>query len=176
MGPAVSSERRDRSARPRILYHLALGSNLGDRRDHLAKALVFLLGCGRLKKKSALYETSPQGMAGAGPFLNMVLALESDLGPGELLAACKKYEASQGRDLEHSHNQNRTIDIDILLAGDLVMATPELTVPHPRLCARGFVLVPLFEIAPKLVHPLEKVTVTRLLSRWQGRETIKRLD
>jgi len=158
-----------------ILYHLGLGSNQGDRRAHIEKAVTFLQECGRVVKRSALYETSPLGMPGAALFYNLALALESRLSPQDLLVACKEHESSQGRDLENSHYKNRPIDIDILLAGDTVMATPELTVPHPRLCQRGFVLVPLFEIAPKLVHPLEKATVTQLLSRLRSQEKIRRL-
>ena len=159
-----------------ILFYLGLGSNLGDRKRHIEDAIAFLQSCGRVVRKSAFYETSPLAMPAAGLFLNMVLALESVLDPQELLAVCKVHEASQGRDLEDSHYKNRPIDIDILQAGDMVIATPELTVPHPRLCERGFVLVPLFEIAPKLVHPLEKVTVTRLLSRLKGGEKIRRQE
>jgi 2-amino-4-hydroxy-6-hydroxymethyldihydropteridine diphosphokinase len=159
-----------------ILYYLGLGSNLGDRKRHIEDAIKFLQSRGRVVKKSALYETSPLAMPAAGLFLNMVLALESALGPQELLAVCKKHEAFQGRDLQDSHNRPRCIDIDILLVADIVIATPELTVPHPRLCQRGFVLVPLFEIAPKLVHPLEKVTVTRLLSRLRSQEKIRSLE
>jgi len=159
-----------------ILYYLGLGSNLGDRRSHIEAAIVFLGGCGRVLKRSSVYETTPLGMPCAGLFLNMVLTLESRLPPPELLAKCREHEASQGRDPQDSHYKDRAIDIDILLAGDLVLATPELTVPHPRLCERGFVLVPLFEIAPKLVHPVEKVTVARLLSRLKGTGTVKRLE
>jgi 2-amino-4-hydroxy-6-hydroxymethyldihydropteridine diphosphokinase len=166
---------QNRRERKSILYYLCLGSNLGDRRAHIEAALAFLQGCGRVIKKSALYETSPVDMPSAGLFLNMVLALETTLSPQELLLVCKKYEVAQGRDLDNSHYRDRTIDIDILLAGDLVMDTPELTMPHPRLCERGFVLVPLFEIAPKLVHPLEKVTVTRLLSRLKGGGKIRKI-
>ncbi len=159
-----------------ILYYLGLGSNLGDRRLHLENAAAFLRRCGRVLKMSAVYETTPQGMPGAGPFYNQVLALETSLPPLELLARCKEHEASQGRDLEHSHYRDRVIDIDILFAGDRIIASPELAVPHPRLAERGFALVPLFEIAPKLVHPLEKATVARLLSRWRGTEKIVRLQ
>jgi 2-amino-4-hydroxy-6-hydroxymethyldihydropteridine diphosphokinase len=158
------------------LYYLGLGSNLGDRRAHLERAASFLAGCGRVLKRSSIYETTPVGMPGAGLFLNRVLTLESALAPRELLARCKAYEAGQGRDVRDSHCRDRAIDIDILLAGNRVMNTPELILPHPRLVERGFVLVPLFEIAPKLLHPVEKVTVARLLSRLKGGETIKRLD
>jgi 2-amino-4-hydroxy-6-hydroxymethyldihydropteridine diphosphokinase len=158
------------------IYHLGLGSNLGDRKQNIEKAIDFLRTCGRVLKKSALYETTAQGMPGSGPFYNMVLALESALPPSGLLKKCKEYEAAQGRDLENSHYRDRAIDIDFLLAGDLVIDTPELTIPHPRLAGRGFVLVPLFEIAPKLVHPLEKVTVTRLLSRLKSKGMIRRLE
>jgi 2-amino-4-hydroxy-6-hydroxymethyldihydropteridine diphosphokinase len=168
-----AAPRRQRGA---LLYYLGLGSNLGDRRRHLDDAAAFLSRCGRVVKRSAVYETTPQGMPGAGLFYNQVLALETPLQPAALLARCKEHEASRGRDLGRSHYRDRAIDIDILLAGDLVVATPELTVPHPRLAGRGFALVPLFEIAPKLVHPQEKVTIARLLSRLPGGETIRRLE
>ena len=158
------------------LFHVGLGSNQDDRRVHMEAAVDFLQGCGRVLKRSALYETTALDMPGAGPFYNMALALESPLSPLALLAACQAHEAAQGRDLANSHYRDRSIDIDILLAGDLIMDTPELTIPHPRLCQRGFVLVPLFEIAPKLVHPVEKATVTRLLSRLRGGEKIRRLE
>jgi 2-amino-4-hydroxy-6-hydroxymethyldihydropteridine diphosphokinase len=162
--------------RPGVLYHLSLGSNLGDRRAHIEEAVAFLQGLGRVARRSVLYETTPVDMPAAPLFYNLALALETSLQPMELLARCKEHEARQGRDLEDCHYRDRPIDIDILLAGDLVVDTPELTIPHPLLCQRGFVLVPLFEIAPKLVHPLEKVTVTRLLSRWRGREKVRRLE
>jgi 2-amino-4-hydroxy-6-hydroxymethyldihydropteridine diphosphokinase len=158
------------------LYYLGLGSNLGDRRAHLVRALSFLAGLGHLLKRSSIYETSPVGMPGSAPFLNMVATLAAAMEPVELLRECKDHEAGQGRDLADSHLRDRAIDIDILLAGNVVMNTQELTLPHPRLVERGFVLVPLFEIAPKLVHPIEKVSVARLLSRLKGGETITRLD
>ncbi len=173
-GPSPAPRRRPPG--PGSLYHLSLGSNLGDRRAHIEEAVAFLRGLGRVARRSALYETTPVGMPGAALFYNLALALETPLQPLELLARCKEHEARQGRDRRDSHYRDRPIDIDILLAGNLVMDTPELTMPHPRLCERGFVLVPLFEIAPKLVHPLEKVTVTRLLSRWRGGEKVRRLE
>jgi 2-amino-4-hydroxy-6-hydroxymethyldihydropteridine diphosphokinase len=176
MNPCRFPAEKKRIEQGPILCHLGLGSNLGDRKQHIETALAFLRTCGRVARRSAIYETTPLGMPGAGLFLNMVLALETALNPQELLMACKGHETVQGRDLGNSHYRDRAIDIDILLAGDLVMDTPELTVPHPRLTERGFVLVPLFEIAPKLVHPLEKVTVTRLLSCLRSPEKIRRLD
>jgi 2-amino-4-hydroxy-6-hydroxymethyldihydropteridine diphosphokinase len=166
---------KKRNKKGTILYYLGLGSNLGDRKQHLENAVAFLGNCGRVVRTSAIYETTPLGMPGAGLFLNMVLALETALAPQALLAECKKFEAARGRDLHDARNRPRPIDIDILLAGDRVINTPELTIPHPQLCQRGFVLVPLFEIAPKLVHPLEKVTVARLLSRLRTSEKIRRL-
>lgn len=157
------------------LYHLGLGSNLGDRRAHLETALAFLAGIGGVRKRSSVYETDAVGMPGSPPFLNMVVALESALPPLELLRACQAHEAAQGRDLHDSHFRDRTIDIDILLAGGLVLAGPELTVPHPRLAERGFVLVPLFEIAPRLFHPVEKATVVRLLARLKRAGEVRRI-
>jgi 2-amino-4-hydroxy-6-hydroxymethyldihydropteridine diphosphokinase len=159
-----------------ILYHLGLGSNLGDRAAHIEEAVAFLQSCGRLLKKSAVYETTPVGMAGAPLFLNMVVALESQLAPPALLSKCKDYEVAQGRNPKDSPGANRPIDIDILLAGGMVVATPELTIPHPRLHERAFVLVPLFEIAPKLVHPVENVTVARLLARLHSNEKVVRIE
>ncbi len=178
--PACGPEgyRQGSAVQPRAgerLYYLGLGSNLGDRRAHLERALAFLAGLGRLLKRSSVYETSPVGMPGAPPFLNQAAALATTLEPLDLLQKCKAHEAGQGRDLRDSHLRDRAIDLDILLAGDAVMNTPELTLPHPRLCERGFVLVPLFEIAPKQIHPVEKVTVARLLSRLKGGEKISRL-
>jgi len=176
MRPCRFPAKKKRKKQGPVLYHLGLGSNLGDRRRHIGAAVAFLGSCGRVARRSAVYETTPLGMPGSGLFLNMVLALETTLSPQELLAECRRFEAAQGRDPADSHYRDRAIDIDILLAGDLVMDTPGLTIPHPRLCERGFVLVPLFEIAPKLVHPLEKVTVTRLLARLCGPEKIRRLE
>jgi 2-amino-4-hydroxy-6-hydroxymethyldihydropteridine diphosphokinase len=157
------------------LYHLGLGANLGDRRAHLEAAVAFLGGIGRVRRRSSVYETDAVGMPGSPPFLNMAVALETALPPLGLLKACKAHEAAQGRDLENSHLRDRTIDIDILLAGNLVLATPELTIPHPRLAERGFVLLPLFEIAPRLVHPVEKDPVFRLLSRLKGAGEVRRI-
>ena len=176
MKPCRFPAEKKRTEQGSVLYYLGLGSNLGDRKQHLEHAVAFLGTCGRVARRSAVYETTPLGMPGAGLFLNMALALETTLSPQELLAVCKEHESAQGRDLHDSHNRPRPIDIDILLAGDLVMDTPELTVPHPRLTERGFVLVPLFEIAPKLVYPLEKVTITRLLARLRSPEKIRRLE
>jgi 2-amino-4-hydroxy-6-hydroxymethyldihydropteridine diphosphokinase len=176
MKPCRFPAEKKRNEQGSVLYHLGLGSNLGDRKQHIETALTFLGTCGRVARRSAIYETTPLGMPGAGLFLNMVLALETALTPQELLAECRKFEAARGRDPADSHYRDRAIDIDILLAGDLVMDIPELTIPHPRLCERGFVLVPLFEIAPKLVHPLEKITVTRLLARLHSPEKIRRLE
>lgn len=156
-------------------YYLGLGSNRDDRRAHLEAALVFLGGLGRVRKRSSIYETAAVGMPGSPPFLNMAVALETALPPLELLRACKAHEAAQGRDPRDSHYRDRAIDIDILLAGDLVLNTPELTVPHPRLAERGFVLVPLFEIAPRLAHPVEKATVVRLLARLKDAGAVRRV-
>lgn len=177
-GPLPCGYRYGGAVAPRAgatLYHLGLGSNLGDRRAHLEAALAFLEGIGRVRKRSSFYETDAVGMPGSGPFLNMAVALETALPPLELLRACKAHEAAQGRDPRDSHYRDRAIDIDILLAGGLVLATPELTVPHPRLAGRGFVLVPLFEIAPRLLHPVEKETVVRLLARLKGAGGVRRI-
>lgn len=145
-------------------YYLALGSNMGDRAAHIKKALDFLQGIGEILKVSSVYETGPVGMAaGAEDFYNLVLCLQTFLAPPALLLALKDYEQRMGRDTRRSHNLPRTIDIDILLADQQVIDTGELAIPHKEMTKRAFVLIPLKEIAPDLVHPVLKKTISEIL-------------
>lgn len=98
-----------------------------------------------------------------GPFLNCVLVVETDLGPGALLEWLKETERKMGRDRQAARNSPRVIDMDILFYGDEVVSGPSLQVPHPRIPERAFVLVPLNEVRPRLVHPVLKKSVAELL-------------
>lgn len=126
---------------------LGLGSNLGDRRAALLFAIRGLEGVTRV---SGCYETEPiGGPEGQGPYLNAVVELQTSADPFALLAACKRLEQAAGR-VRTGRNGPRTLDIDILSYGDLDMRFPELTIPHPRMFERRFVLAPLAELAPEL--------------------------
>jgi 2-amino-4-hydroxy-6-hydroxymethyldihydropteridine diphosphokinase len=145
------------------LVYLSLGSNLGDREKHLREAISQLQGLGVIRQVSASYETQPVEVDREQPwFLNCALAMETELMPLEFLGRMLAVEQSMGR-VRTEPKGPRTIDIDILLFGDDVLDTPELTVPHPAMHQRRFVLEPLAEIAPTVLHPLLKRTVRELL-------------
>ncbi len=139
---------------------LGLGSNQGDRAQMLARALDLLPGAGvRIVARSRVYESPPWGVIDQPWFLNQVIAAGTILLPPELLARCREVEQVLGR-VRTMRWGPRTIDVDILLYGDLVMATPDLTIPHPELRRRAFVLVPLAEIAPTLRLPTGEAVAT----------------
>jgi 2-amino-4-hydroxy-6-hydroxymethyldihydropteridine diphosphokinase len=118
-------------------------------------------------KLSSVYETDPVGNEHQPLFLNAVLSARADLEPPELLRLVKGIERDLGR-METFRNAPRAIDIDILFYGDSVIRTEELTVPHPGVAERAFVLVPLSEIAPRMVHPLSRMTIADLLAGVSG--------
>ena len=142
--------------------YLALGTNLGDRMDNLRLAVAALSPTLRVTGLSQVYETPPWGYADQPAFLNMTLAAETDLEPLALIAFLKKLESDLGRE-KTFRNGPRLIDIDILFYYDLIFEQADLTIPHPRLHERAFVLVPLNDIAPNLMHPVLKRTVRDLL-------------
>jgi 2-amino-4-hydroxy-6-hydroxymethyldihydropteridine diphosphokinase len=142
--------------------YLGLGSNVGDREGHLRFALAGLSRVGAVLARASLVETEPVDCPG-GMFLNTCVCLESALEPSKLLMAAMRLEQRRGRNRTTS-NEPRALDIDVLLYGDLVLCERGLQIPHPRMHERGFVLEPLAEIAPNLVHPSFNVTIRRLLA------------
>lgn len=142
---------------------LALGSNLGDRAANLAQACQDISGYCTISRTSSIYETPPWGVTDQPAFLNQVLIASTELEPQELLTVVKSIEVKLGRQPSYRYGP-RLIDIDILLYGELVLDTPTLVIPHPRMFERAFVLVPLLEIEPDLVSPLDHRSVKELLS------------
>lgn len=133
--------------------HLGLGSNLGDRRAHLAAAVAGLRRVDPDLAVSDLYETDPVGgPPGQHPYLNCVVRLHTDLPPAALLAEAQRLEAAAGR-VRTVRDGPRTLDVDVLLVDGLQVDEPDLVVPHPRMYGRAFVLAPLEELDPQLVPP-----------------------
>lgn len=142
--------------------YLSLGSNVGDRQANLRAAIEKLRDLGEIVALSSLYETEPVEFAEQPWFLNCALALRTELTPEEFLAEIQAIEQSLGRRRIQPKGP-RNIDLDILLFGDAVICTPQLQVPHPAMHERRFVLEPLAEIAPDVLHPIQKKTVRELL-------------
>jgi len=142
--------------------YIGLGSNVGDRFANLFDALGLLINGSMLKTVSSVYRTEPQGYEQQPDFLNCVVEAVTDMEPRDLLKDLKNIERLMGREATF-RNGPRLIDLDILLYGDMVIDTSELIVPHPRLQERAFMLVPLCEIAPEIVHPVLHKTIRELL-------------
>ena len=152
------------------LAAIALGSNLnsefGDREANLEEAVQRIGGLGEVRAVSSFYDTEPVGFLEQPRFLNGALVLETELEPVELMRELLGVERAMGREREGAIAKGpRVIDLDLLLYGDVVMLTEELTLPHPEMQARRFVLEPLAEIAPEWIHPVLGVTVGTMLER-----------
>ena len=159
-----------------MIYYLSLGSNLGNRKKNLERAVSFLKGIGKILKVSSIYETDPVSMEeSSGKFLNIVLSIEYSKKPYELLIKIKEFEKKMGRDIKYSHNKPRKIDIDILIAGNHSISTEILTVPHKKMTERAFVMIPLNEIAPDLIHPVRKISVRKISGNLEDQKKVVKL-
>jgi 2-amino-4-hydroxy-6-hydroxymethyldihydropteridine diphosphokinase len=154
---------------------LGLGSNLGDKRAHLQRALDSIAASCRLLEVSSLYRTEPVGFKNQDWFLNCAAKVATELGPRPLLELLQSIERQLGRG-ERIKNGPRTIDLDILLYGGLVVEENGLVIPHPRMHERLFVLAPLREIAASLVHPRSGKTIEQLAASLRNAEHVEVYD
>lgn len=148
---------------PHIVY-LGLGSNLGERKDNLEKVITLLSEKLEILVASSVYETPPWGYTDQPAFFNQVIKSGTCLTPLALLEFIKQTEKQMGREPTFRYGP-RCIDVDILFYDDLILESEELDIPHPQLTERAFVLVPLAEIAPDLVHPIYNQKISALLER-----------
>ena len=156
--------------------YLLTGGNLGDRMQYLARAAAAIQEtCGSIVRQSAIYETQAWGIKEQAAFLNQVMEIKTSMTAGELLKIVLKIEESLGRVRTRKYGP-RSIDIDILFFNKAVINTPLLTVPHPQLQNRRFVLEPLNEIAPNLMHPVLLKTIHQLLADCTDPLTVNKIS
>ncbi len=157
--------------------YLGLGTNLGNREENLRQALEKIREfIGIVTTISSVYETEPWGFRSENQFLNMVIEIETNLKPSGLLGRLLMIESLLGRLREGTGYKSRTIDIDILFYGPKLVNTKVLKIPHPLFHERMFVLAPLAEIAPGLVHPVFKKTIVKLITECKDRSVVKKTD
>jgi len=156
--------------------YIALGSNIGDREMNLLAAVAEIgkLPHSRVTALSPFYETSPVGVLDQRAFFNACLRLSTELEALELLAGLQEIETRLGR-TRTTRWGPRKIDLDLLLYGNSIIGTEELTIPHPRMAERLFVLQPLYDIAPDLVHPVLCLPISRLLEGLESNEKVTRI-
>ncbi|MBQ9288047.1 MAG: 2-amino-4-hydroxy-6-hydroxymethyldihydropteridine diphosphokinase [Bacteroidaceae bacterium] len=148
--------------------YFSLGSNIGDRAKLLEQALTLLnKEIGNLVSRSSFYETEPWGFSSNHPFLNACCLCETELSPLEALHKTQQIEKELGRKRKSKNKKyhDRPIDIDLLLCDDLTINTKELTIPHPFMQERRFVLEPLKEIAPDVIHPVLHISISEMLEQ-----------
>ena len=156
------------------LVYLSLGTNLGNKEENLRTAMTLIEEqVGTITSQSALYASAPWGFDSENTFLNNAISVETSLTPEELLSTTQRIEHTLGRTHKSVDGQysDRLIDIDILLYDDVVMHTPSLTLPHPLMHRRLFVLEPLSEIAPTMIHPLLQKEITTLCNELKAKGT-----
>jgi 2-amino-4-hydroxy-6-hydroxymethyldihydropteridine diphosphokinase len=158
-----------------LSVYLGLGSNQGDRLDNIVTSIRKLSLNTIVEQISSVYETEPVGYTDQPLFLNAVVSVRTELEPLELLHFIKQIEVELGRRPDF-RNAPRTTDIDILFYGDMVLQSGELTIPHPRIVGRAFVLVPLAEIAPEFIHPTAMKKVDDLLAGVSGVNGVNRME
>jgi 2-amino-4-hydroxy-6-hydroxymethyldihydropteridine diphosphokinase len=152
--------------------YLSIGTNLGDRHANLQRALAGLsTGGADVRRVSSIYNTEPVGYTDQPWYLNIAAEVETDLPPLDLLCLCRRIEEAAGRTRPFP-DAPRVIDLDILLYADMIVDEPELQIPHPRMVERKFVLLPLVEIAPGLIHPVLKQSMRALLLSCPDRSVV----
>ena len=149
-----------------MIVYLSLGTNLGDKDQNLRISVQHIAErIGHINALSAFYVTAPWGFDSENSFLNAALCVETDYSPLEILHITQEIERELGRTIKSTDGlyHDRLIDIDLLLCDDIILQSPTLTLPHPLMCERLFVLEPLAQIAPDVVHPLLKLTINEIL-------------
>ena len=156
--------------------YLSIGTNLGDRLKNIKSAEEFIiLRIGNIKLSSHIYETEPWGYVSENKFYNQCLQVETPLSPEKLIEIIHKIEKDASRIKEESNYSDRTLDIDILFYDNLIIASEKIKIPHPRLHLRKFVLAPLAEIAPHLMHPVLNMTIIQLLEACGDKGKIRKI-
>ena len=141
---------------------LGLGSNVGRRSQHLEKAIIFLTEFGKVRQRSSIYSSAPQGYVSGHDFLNMVVRFETELDAEELLKKCQQIEKANLRRTTSEGQEDRTLDIDILFFNDQIISKKDIEVPHSGIEKRKFVLVPMMEIEPEFIHPKSHLSIAEI--------------